>query len=143
MPRRLPPLQRARNRQHSTALDPLVGHAERDVQRAFADAQREALAVLAAFAKAYQAEYERLNEHRDEDEEPRKVPQAWLITSGWGKRVEHALAQAAQHAGQQSLATIQHAQAAAINLGAQHSRELIQQAMQPAVRAIVHKKGLR
>ena len=140
--RQSPPLKALADRQKTRDLQPLVEQQERDTRAAFAIARQEVAPVLAAFAAAYGQELDRVNADRDEDEEPepRRVPANWLIHSGWGKRVEAAIGAAAHKAGQRSLAHLIHVHDDVAKLGQQHAQELLKLAMEPAVKAYVHRK---
>lgn len=146
IPRTLPPLARAAQRQQRRELDPLLRTAEQHIHAAFAQARADAAPVLEAFVAAYRAEYARLNADRDEEDEegeegePRRVPLHWLVTSGWKARVTAALRQAADRAGQQSLHALTRAHDAAADRGDAHGSELIKAALQPGVNALIRSR---
>ena len=117
------------------------------ISRAFADADTHTVApVRAAFIRAYTAEWDRLTKQLTaslgKDASSREVIaqraaqlRHWLIVSGWRMRLLAVYRQAAQHAGQQSLATIEQAQKPILAVGWNHARMLLVEAMQPALRA--------
>lgn len=134
------PVKQAAYQQQRSDLDPLLARAEIVTHAAFDQAKRDVMPLLQEFAVAYKAEYDRLNkdlDEDDEDEESKPVTHAWLISSGWYKRVTQALADAADTAGQKCLAAVSTGHKQAADLGAAHGRALVKAAMQPAVDAYV------
>lgn len=133
---RLPNPKRIANAQKRD-LDPLLAQTDQRIRATFAQQRAQAMPTLDAFAQAYKAEYDRLNADLDEDEDPKNVPLHWLTSSGWKRKVEDALAHAAQQASTQCATFVTQAHDQAVRLGNQHGRELVKAAMQPAVNAAV------
>lgn len=127
------PVQRLAARQKNGQLNVLVADSEQRVRQAYQDARASIALLISQFAAEYGRELARLEALRDEDDDrPVRVPLTWLALSGWGKRLQHAMAQASHHAAEQSRVAITHGVQAAHTLGRENARQLMIEAMRPA-----------
>ena len=131
-----PPLKRLSDAQKRGDLARLVTQMEAQVQSAFADAASSVRDVIADFARAYAAERARIAEEQGEDDvNAVRVPPHWLVTSGWGAKLRHALLTAKHTANATARRAVQHGMDAAGALGEQDAKALLMVAMRPAIRA--------
>ena len=128
-----PPLKRLSDAQRRGEMARLVTQVEAQIQSAFAEAGASVQPLLRQFAEAYRAEQQRLAELHDD--ENAKVPPHWLVTSGWGAKLRHALLSAKHTANATARRAVQHGMGAAGALGEQHARALLMVAMRPAIKA--------
>ena len=131
-----PPLKRLSDQQRRGDLAHLVTQMEAQIQTTFADAAASVRDVIADFARAYAAERARIAEEQGEDNvNAVRVPTHWLVTSGWGAKLRHALLSAKHTANASARRAVQHGMGAAGALGEQHAKALLMVAMRPAIKA--------
>ena len=131
-----PPLKRLAEQQKHGDLARLISQVEAQIAAAFADAGDSVRDVLADFARAYAQERQRIAEEDGEDDvNAVRVPTHWLVTSGWGAKLRHALLTAKHTANAQARRAVEQGMGAAGGLGEQNARQLLMVAMRPAIRA--------